>query len=197
MPETTSEVWLPIAGYEDLYEVSSLGRVRSLDRTVLHRKSGRVRLKGRVLVAVPSAPYWYLKVMLSRDGVERSVYVHQLVAVAFHGPRPVGMEVRHGPGGRQDNRASSLCWGTPVENQRDKRRDGTQHMVNRVVCPRGHPLAAPNLHAATARKGGRACLACNRAQSYVRHAWNRKGVRLDLQVVADKYYEAIVADAAA
>lgn len=192
MTDATPEAWLPVAGYEDLYQVSSLGRVRSLDRTVPHRYSGQVRLKGRVLKPAPCPPFGYLMVNLSSGGIERTALVHQLVTVAFHGPRPPGMEVLHGPGGRLDNRAANLSWGTPSANQQDKRRDGTNHQVNKVRCPRNHLLAEPNLHAATARKGGRACLACNRAISFVRHARNRHGITLDLQVESDRYYAKIM-----
>jgi hypothetical protein len=50
---------------------------------------------------------------------------HRLVAEAFHGPAPEGMECRHLDGTRDNNRPSNLAWGTPVENAADRRRHGT------------------------------------------------------------------------
>lgn len=84
------------------YRVSSLGRVRS---------------PGGLLSPWPDRD-GYLRVSLARE----SVLVHHLVLEAFHGPRPYGTEGCHGPGGRQDNRASELRWGTHRENEHDKRK---------------------------------------------------------------------------
>ena len=50
--------------------------------------------------------------------------VHILACTAFHGPRPVGMIVRHLNGDPLDNRAENLAWGTPRENEADKRAHG-------------------------------------------------------------------------
>ena len=44
-----NEIWKPIKGYEGIYEVSSLGRVRSLDRHIVRKNDADYRLKGRVL----------------------------------------------------------------------------------------------------------------------------------------------------
>lgn len=51
--------------------------------------------------------------------------VAYLVAIAFHGPRPGGMEIRHKDGCRTNNRAENIEWGTHSENEMDKRRHGT------------------------------------------------------------------------
>lgn len=59
----------------------------------------------------------------------RGTYVHQLVAAAFLGPKPVGMETRHLNGDKQDNRPENLRYGTPRENRRDAFEHGT------AVCP--------------------------------------------------------------
>ena len=55
----------------------------------------------------------------------RPYRVHRLVAEAFLGPRPEGLDTRHGPGGTRDNRIVNLCYGTRIENEEDKKRDGT------------------------------------------------------------------------
>ena len=44
-----NEIWKPIKGYDGIYEVSSLGRVRSLDRHIVRKNDADYRLKGRIL----------------------------------------------------------------------------------------------------------------------------------------------------
>lgn len=119
-----SEWWLPVPGYEGYYEVSDQGRVRSVERLVNAPQCGGTQLKrGRVLR--PGLRNHYLSVILQREGKRTNYTVHQIVAAAFIGPCPSGMEVRHGPNGKTDNRPSNLTYGTRAENMADKRRDGT------------------------------------------------------------------------
>jgi Mor family transcriptional regulator len=88
------ESWKPVIGFDGLYEVSSAGRVRSLDRQFLmtHR-NGRVQVMnhyGRVLSQF-KARYKgkdYRHVVLHRDGRGYQRKVHLLVCEAFHGPAP-------------------------------------------------------------------------------------------------------------
>lgn len=126
------ERWLPVVGWEGRYEVSNLGRVRSLDRIIVAIVQGqpqRRRVKGRILKPSHSSGYGYAQLQLEK-GARR--YIHTLVAEAFIGPRPEGMEVRHGPGGRLDNRVSNLSYGTHAQNNGpDKVRDGTDHNGDR------------------------------------------------------------------
>ena len=76
------EEWRPITGYEGMYEVSNLGRVRSVERYVLHSTEGVVSLKkGKVLRAGLRAGY--PSVVLSKEGIHKSSLVHRLVARAF------------------------------------------------------------------------------------------------------------------
>ena len=115
------ELWLPVVGYEGLYDVSNWGRVRSLDKWVKNQ-SGAYFKPGRILKLCPGH---YPNVKLSKAGVLRTREVHVLVAEAFLGPCPEGMEVCHGPGGKKDNRLCNLSYGTHSQNQLDKYRDGT------------------------------------------------------------------------
>lgn len=107
------ENWQDIPGYEGLYEVSSLGRVRSLDRP---QKNGQVR-KGRVLKGHVYGPYRRYSL---RNGKICTVNGHRLVLEAFRGPCPEGMECRHLNGDPLDNRLDNLAWGTREENEMDK-----------------------------------------------------------------------------
>lgn len=189
------ERWLPIEELRGLYAVSGQGRVRSLDRRVQDRNGRRTRLWRGQIIKPYVAANGYLQVRLSRDGVPAPVsrMVHRLVAEAFLGPCPVGMEVLHGPGGAQDNRVSNLSYGTHSQNMFDKNRDGTDQHRNIESCPRDHLLREPNLVAAKARRGIRQCLACNRANARVHAYRTRHGIELDMKVEADRYYAEIVA----
>lgn len=90
------EHWKPIAGYEELYEVSDLGRVRSL-------KVGRC-LKPQL------AGLGYKKVELYRTGKKKSVFVHRLVAKAFVPNPSKFLEVNHIDEDKSNNAASNLEW---------------------------------------------------------------------------------------
>jgi hypothetical protein len=123
----TQETWRPIP-WAPGYEVSDMGRVRSLDREVaVTANKGETRgrsahvcqRKGRVL-RLGIGRY------ASAVVAGRCCLVHRLVAEAFIGPCPEGHIVRHGPGGPLDNRLENLSYGTPAQNNgADRLRDGT------------------------------------------------------------------------
>ena len=119
------ELWRDISGYGGSYQVSNLGRVRSVDRDVRHCQGGMRKLKGRIKQVTPCNPIGHLGVNLSKEGVQRLIRVHQLVAAAWIGPCPPNQQVRHGPNGKLDNSVSNLCYGTRSEDSLDKCRDGT------------------------------------------------------------------------
>lgn len=66
----------------------------------------------------------------------RTRYVHDLVAEAFLGPKPQGLEVCHGDNNTRNNAASNLRYATRSENHRDKRKHGTNG--RKTHCPQGH-----------------------------------------------------------
>src|SRR5260221_193401 len=80
-PREVTERWLPVVGYEGLYEVSDLGRVRSL-----LRKGGNNRWYGGDIKRSSLDQAGYLYVSLSRGGKGSRKRIHQLVAEAFIGP---------------------------------------------------------------------------------------------------------------
>jgi hypothetical protein len=126
-----AERWLPVVGWEGLYEVSNLGRVRSLDRVASGCGRGHGRRSGKILKPWLTTTYGYEMVGLYQPGYHERRPVHQLVVEAFIGACPAGQQVRHGPNGKSDNRASQLCYGTPAENQSDRLRDGTSNRGER------------------------------------------------------------------
>ena len=121
------EVWRPIKRYEGLYEVSNLGRVKSLERTICAKNTAKpYTIKQRILKQAPNNQ-GYLTVALSKEGKSRTFKVHALVASAFLGKRPDKQEVRHGKGGKLDNSVQNLSYGTHEDNERDKIRDKTSN----------------------------------------------------------------------
>jgi len=100
----SEERWKPVLGYEFLYDVSSLGRVRSL--------YGRLP-DGAVMKDRDSLGY--RRVSLRRDGKYKDIMVHRLVANAFLGAKE-NMEVNHIDGDKSNNRLSNLEWTTHVAN---------------------------------------------------------------------------------
>ena len=132
---TAAEEWRPVVGWEKLYEVSSLGRVRSLTRNYFDA-IGRWRVfKGKVIDGT-QAHDGYRQVVLSRKDVDRQIYlvrfVHRLVLEAFRGPCPEHHVTCHGNGVPWDNRLDNLRWGTQKENDDDKLRHGTYY--RRWMC---------------------------------------------------------------
>ena len=141
------EEWRPVVGYEGFYEVSNLGRVRSLDRVIDHGRNGSTNLRGRILSASVPDKKHYSSVGLSAGGAYRHAMVHTLVATAFIGPRPIGMECCHNDGDKNNNRADNLRWDTPSANQLDRRKHGTHGQPGRperTHCKYGHELTPEN-----------------------------------------------------
>ena len=149
-----SERWLPVRGYEGLYEVSDAGRVRSLDR-IVSRNGGQALSQGRILRATNSGGYGLIRLNVNK--VERPVKVHVLVLESFVGPRPAGMCACHINGNSQDNRLENLRWDTPSSNTVDTIRHGTHHNASKTHCKRGHEFTPEN----TGRqRTGRWCRQC-------------------------------------
>lgn len=115
------EVWRPVPGLEGRYEVSSLGRVRSLDMVVANSPKGRHLKKGRILKPTRAGQRGYFAVAMTKH---HRRYIHHLVAEAFHGPRPEGMQCCHNNGDHEDNRPENLRWDTPKANMQDMKRHG-------------------------------------------------------------------------
>lgn len=119
------ERWLPVVGFQGLYAVSDLGRVKSLARTAAVSGGGQRPIRERILKTATDRG-GYLKVCLCNDSVQEHPFVHHLVLKAFIGPRPVGMQCCHFDGNRANNRLTNLRWDTHRANMDDRSRHGTQ-----------------------------------------------------------------------
>lgn len=156
------EKWCKIKGYEDHYEVSDHGRVRSIDRVVEHPTAGYVNRKGKEIKLKPHKDgYWV--VTLHKDARRKNRMVHQLVLEAFVSERPEGCETRHLDGNPQNNYVGNLSWGTPKENSADIDRHGRRWQTNKTHCAKGHPLSGENLgYEKRGNKKKRVCRECRR-----------------------------------
>jgi len=147
------EQWRDVPGYEGQYQVSSKGRVRSLDRVVMRsyidgRKSTPIHYKGKTLSLRPKG-CGHLVVNLGA-GVHK--LVHRLVLLAFVGPPGAGQECLHNNGKPYDNRLENLRWGTRVENKNDERkhaqmygrRQGSTHLTVDAIQKIKRELQTPN-----------------------------------------------------
>lgn len=122
------EYWRPVVGYEGLYEVSNLGRIKSFD-TYRKGPNGSIRIyKGRILKPFINGR-GYLQVTLSKNGTHKKFQVHRLVALHFL-PNPSNLpEVNHKDENKLNNSVDNLEWcdrlynvryGTGIERQKKK-----------------------------------------------------------------------------
>jgi hypothetical protein len=110
-----------------MYEVSDRGDVRSLHT-------------GRILRPCTLKRGGYLAVSLWIDGRGKTYTVHQLVATAFHGPRPSARHhAAHRDGDKKNNTAANVQWATKEENEADKRLHGTANIGERNGSARFQP----------------------------------------------------------
>lgn len=140
--------WIP--GLEGKYDVSDQGRVRSYCARNSHVRNAVSEYPRIVLRQQVVKHNGHLSVgMRNSNGKGINPYVHRMVALAFIGPRPVGMEIRHLNGNAKDNRLSNIVYGTHSANMLDREHHGK-------VKRRGtHPFAklcADDVRIARARR---------------------------------------------
>ena len=111
------ETWKDVVGYEGRYQVSDLGRVKSLPNC---------RYKSeRILAAATKPPTGYQMVNFSKDNITKMQHVHKLVLEAFVSLRPKGLVACHVDGNGKNNRLDNLRWDTQLANIIDKKAHGT------------------------------------------------------------------------
>lgn len=126
-----SELWKSVPGYEGLYEVSDLGRVKSLDRQHLYKGTKTRKVKGKFL-KLRKDYQGRRYVNLHKNKKTERYFVHKLVALVFIGKRPEGYDICHNNGDKQDNRLSNLRYDTKKQNQIDIYRQGGKHGLGKL-----------------------------------------------------------------
>lgn len=120
------EIWKDIPNYEGYYEVSNLGRIKSLVKK-LKTKGGALRKTNERILKAVIDRYGYQRVVLQKDKEKKCYQVHRLVYEAFIGEIPEGMQVNHKDENKQNNVLSNidtlmtckenLNWGTCIERR--------------------------------------------------------------------------------
>lgn len=127
---SNNELWKPVPEHP-AYEISSIGRIRSVDRVIMKRLRSDgpylpYRRKGKVMSPnVVNGGYHQVNLMPKR------MMVHHLVLIAFDRTPQKGEICRHLNGKPTDNRIENLAWGTALENAADKLRHGTAPLGER------------------------------------------------------------------
>lgn len=108
----------------------------------------------------------YLAVSLNERETIRTWYVHQIVAIVFHGEKPTPAHVvAHCDGVKTNNHYENVRWATRAENERDKIAHGTfNHIKPKTHCPAGHEYGGAN--SAFSKDGYQRCRACARARHH-------------------------------
>ena len=127
------EEWRSIPNFID-YEVSSFGRVRSIDRIVIqnhprfktgiqYRNFKSKFLRPSIVSDKGKNPHYYLT--LRKDKKSYKFLIHRLVLMAFIGNCPEGFEGCHNDGNGLNNKLDNLRWDSPSKNQLDRYKHGT------------------------------------------------------------------------
>jgi len=144
------EIWKTIPDF-CFYEVSNLGRVRSISRIIAQKQPryGNMiierHFKSKILSPCKLSekgknPHY--TVTICRDALKYKFLVHRLVLLAFIGECPAGMECCHNDGNGLNNNLDNLRWDTPSNNQLDRHKHGTHWSPHYIGST--HPRALLN-----------------------------------------------------
>ncbi len=126
------EMWKDIPGWEGYYQVSTMGRVKSLARVVFHRRLGKFSVGERILS--PGLVKGYEFVGFYRNGRAKNYRVNRLVAIAFI-PNPLNLpEVNHLDLNKRNNKVGNLEWITTLGNAKHSIKNGPKRKK-----PKGRP----------------------------------------------------------
>lgn len=159
------EIWKDVIGFEGLYQVSNLGRVRSIDRIVPNREGVYLRRLGQIKKSHPNKQ-GYLRVNLSegtKGAKNIAKFVHRLVAEAFI-PNPENKpQVNHIDLNKANNRIDNLEWVTSRENARHAVNNGRYHSGRGIKHSEEHKKRISDGH----RKRSKAVLQFSKDDQFI------------------------------
>lgn len=114
------EIWKPIKDYDNVYEVSNMGRIRSVTRIIIQKNGNLHQRHGKIIKSHANKNNGLQQVMLVIHTHYKMHYVHRLVAVAFV-DNPYNLDnVTHINGNDEDNRAENLIWCSRSQKENKK-----------------------------------------------------------------------------
>lgn len=129
------EIWKDIPNYEGYYQISNLGNVRGMDRTIISKTGKNYKIKGRLLKKNKKGKQDYLIVNLNKKGKHTSITIHKLVAIAFLNHKPCGFKVvvDHINNIKTDNRVDNLqLISTRMNSCKDKKQKSKHYCIYEV-----------------------------------------------------------------
>lgn len=161
-------IWKVIPTFENLYEVSEYGEVRSL----ITNSQRRAKILKPKQLLYPQVTLYHLPNTCQYTQVKKTgLYckghpyrAHTLVMLSFVGPRPEDAEVRHLDDNKYNNHISNLQYGTSKQNAIDTVLNGNNFNSNKTHCPKGHPYNYENTKwvKVKGRRPSRQCITCDR-----------------------------------
>ncbi|MBQ8969200.1 MAG: HNH endonuclease [Bacteroidaceae bacterium] len=179
LTQPKEEIWKNIVGYEDSYQVSNLGRVRSIDRYVRTGENHLRKIRGKILKQQVSNK-GYLFVTLSRECEESGMFVHVLVAKAFIDNPHFMPQVNHKDENKRNNNVENLEWctskynnnyGTHNDRVRQKTINGKQSKeISRYSVDGKYIDSFPSMMEAQRQLGISAALICHCCKGRIKAA---------------------------
>lgn len=132
------EIWKDIAGYEGIYQVSNLGKIRSCERKIFYKKGSprsSYKTEASKIMSQHLSSSGYYVVTFGSGGKHRTFSVHRIVAQAFILNQENKPQVNHIDGNRLNNCANNLKWATASENGLHAYKNGLSRRLKGELSP--------------------------------------------------------------